>query len=343
MNFFRLIFLTITNNTTAAVRMGRDALTHTLRLLQLAIVVPGIMLIIGIVADWRGLIAFSGLLNVVMLMLFTLWADILAHIVVLSSNLGHSVWAKVPDIERQSAQRFIRWLRGITLWISIVWFYAMTFPVRENVGMFLMALTAALILAGIASARQWNGKLFWMTYSLWAIMMVAYCTISLASPATAERIRGAAAFQIAKLTNVNLREEKLAEVSKHADEEAQLHDQNLLKKLLDERNELRWKAIKDCDGNFCSPDDAKRHAELEVRITELKKGNYWKPDGSKQEAADLPPAPEGQVDSSGDNAATLPPPPVERVETSPSKGKGGSKPSDPKNAGVYDELAKYGM
>ena len=343
MNFFRLISLIITNNTRALVRSGRDVLTHSMRLLKLAIAVPAVLLVIGLIADSRVIMAVSGMLSVVMLMLFVIWADIIAHIVVLKSNIAHEVWEKIPVIEREHAKRFVRWLRGITLWISLIWFYAMTFPVRENVGMFLMAMTAALLLAGIASARQWNGKLFWVAYSMWAIGAFVYCSISIASPETAERIRSAAGHQLAKMRSVHEREETLAKVENEAVKSQVEIERLLLQKKLARMEELKLAGIA-CKVPICK-EDLEEYMSLLEDIGRIKKGTYFprSPQQDSEEQAVLPTLPASEDDgTSGDSAATLPPPPVERVEVGPKKGKPAETAPVQDNE-VYSELSKYGM
>lgn len=346
MNPFLLMYYVVTNKVTEAEKMGRDSLTHTLRLLQVSIVIPAILLVIGIIADSKVTIVVSGVLNVVLLLLFTLWADILANIFVLAAGIGHSVVEKIPKVELEKAQKFIRWLRGITMWVSLVWFYAMTFDVRANIGMFLMAITAALITAGIASTRQWNGKLFWAAYSSWALLTFVYCTVALASPETVERVRGAAAFNMAKLRSFHERDEQLGAVEQEASKGAVKIDEILLGKKLARKEEIKLEGVEKCSGRIC-PKQMKEYLDLVEDISRLKAGTYW-PAEPVQEVGEAQATP-GPDSAQNADVASQAAPEVKKVDVG-DKGKGQPKPDAPSaeveaqpepDEDVYSELSKY--
>ena len=166
MNFLNLIGLIIANRAEEAYDWSKNHLRQTYHLLIFTFCLPFFLLATGIGLGLTGhegaarlMVGLSGFLCAALLLLVWLRATAFAYIVVLATSAGHHVMDKVPKLTQESADAFLKWLRGAMVWITAVCLYGQIVPIWRNIGVSLIAATCILVLAGVISARWFSGRL----------------------------------------------------------------------------------------------------------------------------------------------------------------------------------------
>ncbi len=349
MNFLKLIGLIVINKTLETAQDVQDSVTHTVRVLYLAILSCLVFLLAGItvaafgaVTFGKGLILTGGLISTVLFVLFSTRALLLGELIVLASQLGHDAVAAVPAINREKADALLKWLRGITIWVMIVSFYAMIFPVWENVGNFVIAVVCGVILATMASA--WGeGVPSFRKLAVWSVLAVFLgITFQFFAPETTAKVKGSVSYWLSRATELGNRKEALGTVEHQAKLVGDNQDAAVLTKIRQEQADIRTRAIQDkkCLGVICNKADQERYELLEAAAQQvLAKQNGTEPE--KEEAA-----------PSNGSASKLPPPPVAPIAKpenktpvlEPAKAeRPAAPPSDKEVDKTFEELKKYGL
>jgi hypothetical protein len=330
MNIVKVLGLVLANNAKDVVEAGKDNLRLTLRLLYVAIGVPLVLLILGVitggigeaagagavVATGKGLITAAGFIATLLLMLFWVRATVFAHIIWAASQGAHVLSEKIPGVELFKIQRFAKWLRGVTVWICMACLYAQVVPVWRHLGWSAIAATCILILSGVMSAGWFNGWIarYVGTFAVLAIFVVS--TARLVSPRFAHAMESYAEVYFGRMTDVGERNDRMSAVTREGDRSAAEIDQALLRRFVEERNGIRRRAAELCNGDYCSDADRRRAEDLDRDIERIRGGSYWnernRSGGAARVSAPVPP-----VRTEGGSSDLPPPPSVPRVETAP--------------------------
>ncbi|KPJ84825.1 hypothetical protein AMJ57_05295 [Parcubacteria bacterium SG8_24] len=362
MNLFKLIALVlgkeIKDLSGETYDWSHERLHHGLRVLYLACGFPVAALVIGIIVGAIGehlanpavvhagrlTIAFGCLISVVLFALFWVKAVVLTHLVAFVSMGAGAVWDRIPQLELDRANQFLRWMRGITAWAAMVCLYAMVIPVWRNVYAFVVAVTCLMIFAAILSSRWFDG--IWARRIAAGLVLVIFvgATFVMLSPGLSATIQATLDEGFGSADSWSERRQMIAGVTREQDSRAHELDVKLLDQLLKRQNKIRERAVELCQGKFCSLAEQLEFKENEEKISRLRAGNYWNPpESDKDRPGASGQAQRGQTKGKRGRSGTahLPPPPVvqdERpVRSRGSKATGGSSSLDE----VYQELDKY--
>ena len=324
MNLFKLLGLIIGNNLKDAeawlernAKEARRKVELTVRLLCVAIGIPVVMLFTGILLAnqcgdapaghfGRGLIVCAGLLSSALMLLFWIRAIVIVNIVVFAAKGANLVTDKIKPIDRDEAEKFLRWLRHVTTWVTAVWLYLMIFPVWHDLKITAVTVTCLLFFSGVMSS-EWFQPV--RPYARYAAMIIAlgvfgFCTFWAVSPEFVD--------------SITVKRERLEKLSQErqaaAKQEADL-DQAVLQKLNARQQQLRRRAFELCAGHFCGDEEMNEYRQNEARIKDVQDGTYWQKQ-LRTEAA-VPPAASAPAavlsGPSGDaSQADLPPPAAAR-------------------------------
>lgn len=291
------------------------------RLLILAVAVPGLLLAVGIAIGAlgapgaaQGFIRIGGLIASILMVIIWVRAWAYANVILAASYVASAVTDNVPEIDSAQVRSLVRWLRGITVLISIACLYAMVVPIWNHLGWSAVAAVCMLALAGVMSAGWFSGRLGQYASFAISLAILLFSTVMQFSPAVSQAVSAIAEENFGRLNGWGERKEKMSAASQAADKEADTADQQLLTQKLAERNLIRKRAIELCGGNICEQDRAKV-ATLEQEVGDLKDGTYWsKRKGNASPNATVQSAPDATVAS---NTAELPPPPAVRRKKDP--------------------------
>jgi len=285
MNFLRTIVYFVGNLFKDGYQIGDDTLdeakesvVNTGRIVFLAFVAAILCLFggvglaaLGFVTAGKVVIYVSGLLSVLLFTLFNARALFAGYVVMLVSKFLHGVTSKVPVLEQAKVDSILSWARGITLWVMMLAFYAMLFPVWENMGRFVIVVVAAILIATMVSAWQQSGALFrWVAF--WGTMSVlVWSTFQFVAPDTSLKIKETVDYYAIRVQGTGLRTMKLAEVEHQAKAKDATQDAALLKKIRNQQAAIRLKAVNDpkCFGLICEKADEETYGKLELAAKEI--------------------------------------------------------------------------
>lgn len=327
MNFIKWLGLVLTREAKDVYEYGHEHVVHTMRVLYLAIAVPAVLLVLGVIfgavgenasitwmvgtAQW--MLSIAGFLAALLLTLFWVRAVVFSYLIVIASKGARWVWREIPDVELETAQAFLRWLRGVTLWISAAALYAQIVPVWRNVGVSLVVGTCVFIFSAMMSAQWFDGKWARRFLAFAVVAIFATSTVTLVSPGFARSVRTSVERRFDRADTANERRNRLSAIDREAESRATEVDAALLRQLGERRNELRRRAVELCRGVFCSEEERREYAELGTRMDRIRAGTYWDSGNGDRRASDagadraLPAVPARRS-----SAAMLPPPPVRR-------------------------------
>ncbi len=353
MNAIKLIGLILVNNAKDAAGWVKDNIELSLRLLYTAIGLPVLLLAAGMTAGrlgaedlGQGLIIAAGFIAALLLSLFWVRATVLANIIVLATAGANGLFSRIKPVSRDSAESFIRWLRGVTTWATAVCLYAQIIPLWRSITTSAIVATSLIFFAAVLSSGWFQGRSFRVAVTIAVGLIFVFGTIALVSPKFAKSVRESADGTVSKVTGWSDRREALNEVQNDAAKRATELDKALLQKFAERQNALRERAIKLCDGRFCSDAEAAEYARIEKDIAAINGGRYWKslldrPDGQLSAQPNPveaePPASEPAIQPES-SQSRLPPPSVPRVRarSKPAPVQPAVDTSDP-----FRELDKY--
>lgn len=201
MNLFRILSL----HPRIFLRKAMRSAERTLFILSFAVAVPVLLVIAGLGIGHAGvrlgspamenaarwIIAVAAFLCSVYLLYFWIRVLFMTHGIVLFSKGAHAVKPGVSAIEREEAEKFIRWLAGITGWITLVCVFAMVFPLWRNVLVTLIVAVAMIGLSRAMTAQWFHGRMAQYAYLAAVLLVIVIGTLHLVSPKLTESIRGA--------------------------------------------------------------------------------------------------------------------------------------------------------
>lgn len=270
MNLFKVIALFIAGSAREIANEGKETLRLTRNLLILAVLLPLLLLILGVglgalgesldsmgtIGTGQGLIVVGAFLASLLLGFVLVRASVLGYVMVAGSKVARVAFDAFPGLETQEVKDAARKLSGIMAFITGACLYAQVVPIWRAVGISLIAATSMMGLAYVMAAGWYNGKWAKVALTSFMLLSLAFSTARIASPRFA---RGMAEFSQRNLGSDHLNDT----------------DRRLLDRLTAERNAIRLRAVDQCGGRYCSPEDARRIAEVEQYIAQLQNGTYW--------------------------------------------------------------------
>lgn len=310
MNLFKVIALFIAGSAREIANEGKETLRLTRNLLILAVLLPLLLLALGVglgalgesldsmgtVGAGQSLIVVGAFLASLLLGFVLVRASVLGYVMVAGSKLASKAFDIFPGLETEEVKNAARKLSGIMAFVTGACLYAQVVPIWRAVGISLIAATSMMGLAYIMASGWYGGKWAKVALTSFMVLSLAFSTARIVSPRFA---RGLAEFSQRNLGSDHLNDT----------------DRRLLDRFTAERNTIRRRAVDECGGRYCSPEDARRVSEVEQYIAQLQNGTYWEnigrnapsgPATAGRPNAELPsPLPVGSSSS-----ADLPPPPV---------------------------------
>jgi hypothetical protein len=348
MNLIKLITLIAANKAKDAAEWVKGNLDLTLRLLYLSIGLPLVLTFAGLliaglsgndaaVTLGRTLIIVSGVVSSVLLTLFWVRATVLVDMIVYATKGMNLVTDKVKSLDMEEAERFIRWLRGITTWLTVVWLYVMIFPVWRNLDVTAVVIVCIIFFSGVMSSRWFDGPWARRLVTLSVLTTFVFGTLWMVSPSFVRSIKDKVNSYVGNVAEKQERRESLNEVQTTAMRAATEQDKVLLLTLTERQKQLRRRAIELCGGKLCSVQEAKEYRQIEEDRRRINEGTYW-----QQQAVDEPVPPPSAVLPREEPAiglsADLPPPvsPIRKKTATASQPRPASSQDD-----VFKELEKY--
>lgn len=296
MNMVKLVMLVITNNVEELAAWGRERITHALRLLYLSILLPLALLIIGVIVGWIGynndipglvgaadiFLIVSAFLAALLLALFWMKTAVLTHLVVAASQVGSIAVSgisldkvEIPALSRESAELFIRWMRGVTGWLTFVCLWGAVFPLWQHVGLALIAATCFLFLSAAMSARWVDGARMRKAVIWMVVILLCAVSFGIVAPRAAQNVRSGINGMLDQASFWNDNRQKMATVERKAVASQKKLDLDLVRNLRSRQEELKKRAVYRCGGNFCTPGDRAEHATLDRRVEAIQDGSHW--------------------------------------------------------------------
>ncbi|MFA6604044.1 MAG: hypothetical protein WCT10_04385 [Patescibacteria group bacterium] len=347
MNLIKLIGLVIGNEAKDAAGWVKDNLTLSERLLYVSVIVPGLLMATGVVVGFyayeheiaagltaaKGCMLAAGILYGLLSTLFWIRATILIHLVSLATKGLNKFTDKVEVLSTETAEKFVRWLRGITAWLTAACLYAAVIPFWRSLTATAVSVICLIFFSAVYSSHWFEGpRLRKFTVSAAAIIFVI-ATLAMVNPRFAAAFGQLADSSADQLTDISERRDLLGQVSAQADKAATEIDQQLLLKLGERRNAILKRAVELCDGRFCSEAESADYGKLEADMEKVRNGSYWKDlTGPTESATGTFRQSDGSVGSIVDLS---PPPPAARQAT-----KAKHQPAAP-DEDVFQELSKY--
>lgn len=269
---------------------AEDYAVVTFNMLTRSILVSVVLLVAGMLfggignaLEWSPLLAFGtfllklcGLVAAVGLTVFWLLSGGAALVIMAATRTGNTLFSKyVPALTLDQANAVLRWLRGITVWITFAGLYAATVPVWRDPSMTMNVAIAGLVLAGIMSARWWTeSKLPRIAVAVYATIALVYATLTLAVPDTMAGIGTTIDDATAEFVDWHNDRRAVNAIEEIAETAAQSRDNALYGKLIAERQQIRQRAAEH-SGRYASEEDQRRDHELGVEIARLQNGTFW--------------------------------------------------------------------
>ncbi len=358
MNAIKLIGLILGNNVKDAAAWVKDNVDLSLRLLYTSIGLPLLLLVAGMTVGGlgaegvgQGLIIAAGFISALLLSLFWVRATVLVNIIVLGTHAANMLFSRVKPLQRDEAESFVRWLRGVTTWATAVCLYAQIIPLWRSIATSAIVATCLIFFAAVLSSGWFQGRAFRIAVTVAVGIIFIGGTIALVNPRFARNVRETVGGSTNVVSDWSERREALNQVQTDAAKRAAEMDKVLLKKLTDRQNALRQRAIEMCNGRFCSDAEAAEYAQIEKDIAAINGGTYWRsqmtppdqrpslpPSSAPSGASVSEPPPVGSVVQPESSSARLPPPSVARVtgRPKPPETQTVGDPADP-----FRELDKY--
>lgn len=318
MNVFKLIALIAANKAKEAAEWVKGNIDLSLRLLYLSVGLPILLTIAGlltagltsneaVITFGRTLIVIAGVFSSVLLTLFWIRATVLVDIIVYATKGMNMVTDKVKALDIDEAEKFIRWLRGITTWVTAVWLYVMIFPIWRNLNVTAIVIVCIIFFSGVMSSRWFEGPWARRLVTLAVALIFLFGTLWTVRPSFVKSLRDWADSKVGSITEKQQRRESLDEVQSAAKRKANEQDKVLLQKLTGRQDQLRRRAIELCGGKLCNAQEAKEYRQIEEDIRRINDGTYWQ----QQAVVEEPPPPPTvvpQQETSIGMSADLPPP-----------------------------------
>lgn len=360
MNAIRLIALLISNNTLAAVKLARENVMHTLRILYLAILLPVILIVGGVLLSRAGypgnqtmigagkaLVVVGGLLNAALL--FICWARsaIVAYIfLVVSKGLDLIPKLELPEVHREDVDSFLRWIRSWNAWIMGAALYAMILPVHRSLMVSSVVVMTWFIIAAMMSAKWFGGDRARKVLATAVGLILLGGSVLQLAPEIAPQLSSVFSgfFRDAQSWNASRAQKQV--IGRSAREDRARIEAGMMSKLLDEQNDILKCSARN-SGSFCSIADAKRYQEIQDIVAGLESGDYWdaasrkllpKPRSASVRTGSGSPAPR-RTETSAPVVTDV----RDLVQTVPRKPvrKSGRKLTRKQLKHVYSELGKY--
>lgn len=357
MNFLEIPVLLFTKSAAEMAVEGRAKAVGLVRLLYVSVAAPVVLLALGAVlgrwGDWLGwswltapasfLVYVAAVLGSVLWAWLWVRAAVYANLFLLASKVTGSLSEKLPHLGekgREETRDLVKWARGLAAWF-IFTFAAVLFIHRvDNVWRHVDKVAVLLVVSlALAMMSSWFSKPWGRVIGYSATLAFACFTLlSYASPAFAE-VSG-------DFLGWSLGRGGMSAVTEARRDEAEALDRALLDKLYAEVNDLRRRGIEQCSGEFC-PGDEEKVADLEARITRLKRGTYWNRQLAGSQTTNL------TSDTEASPTEVSPPPPAPKKMTTGKPAavrlrRGAQPPAESSRpsgerlgGGVWDELSKY--
>ncbi len=307
MNLFKVIALFLAGSARELANEGKETVRLTKNLLILAVLVPLLLLVLGVglgalgesldsmgtVGVAQSLIIVAGFGASLLLAFVLIRSTVLGYVMVAGSKLASVAFTAFPDLKTEEVTAASRKIAGVMAFITGACLYAQVVPIWRAVGVSLIAATSMMGLAYVMAAGWYNGKWAKVALTSFMVLSLAFSTARIASPRFARGLN--------EFSQRNLGSDHLNDT-----------DRRLLDRLTAERNTIRRRAVDECGGRYCSPDDARRVTEIEQNIAQLQNGTYWENVARR----DTAPASAGQPQvppvarPGSTSSADLPPPPV---------------------------------